>query len=328
MKIFREKNIAVSRMVNTSLLQSNMTQVSLLSNKLLEYTKLTIILLIILGFCFFTCFVTMILKVFFMTPHLRYSSRYVLFVYMLTNDTYFVYLGFYLVISSFYELHIPISLCFFLYSLGNIAYKVTPYSLAAMAVEQYVAICHPLRHAELYTTYRARVTFTMICSLLAGLQVIELFVMVSSITNILDLYIICRTTLLVVNPIQNVLRSINVILCFSSVGLVILVTYIKIMVVAHRISSGLSLASKAGKTVMLHAFQLLLCMASLFSSLTESIDINQVELLSLINFFLFTCVPRFLSPVIYGFRDETLRRHIKLSLAHITHNFYGKKVFR
>ncbi|XP_056415987.1 odorant receptor 131-2-like [Hyla sarda] len=308
-------------MVNSSVLQTNMTQVSAPFNKLLVYTRLTLILLIILGYCFFTCFITAILNVFFKTPKLRDSARYVLFAYMLVYDTYYLYSGFYLMLASINELHVPVLFCFLLYCLSSIAFNVTPYSLAAMAVEQYVAICHPLRHAELCTTYRAHVIITAICSFMTIPCVVELFVMLSSKRNILNLYTVCRQALLVVNPAQYVIRSVNLILCFSSVGLVILVTYVKIMVVAHKISSGSSSASKAGKTVMLHAFQLLMCMVSLLSNITESFQVKQVELLPFYIFFFFNCVPRFLSPVIYGFRDETLRKHIQMSLIHISHKF-------
>ncbi|XP_069828974.1 odorant receptor 131-2-like [Dendropsophus ebraccatus] len=330
MKILEEKNNC-PRMVNLSLLQSNMSDVSIPSNKLVEYARLTLILLIILGYCFFTCFITMILNVFFMTSHLRDNTRYVLFVYMLVNDTYFLYSGLYFLLGSLYELHVPVPLCFFLYTLSTVAFKVTPYSLAAMAVEQYVAICHPLRRVELCTTYRAHVTFAMIFTWLAIPCAIELCFMFSSMTNIFNLHIICRQNLLVVSPIQFVIRSITLVLCFSIVGLVIFITYVKIMLVAHRLSSGSSSASKAGKTVMLHAFQLLLCMGSLLSNLTESFQMKQAELQPLINFFIFTCLPRLLSPMIYGFRDEALRKYMKSSLARFVHNFNGRNegwVFR
>ncbi|XP_040278443.1 odorant receptor 131-2-like [Bufo bufo] len=301
-----------------------MTQVSIPSSKLIVYTKLTLILLLTVGLGFFTYFITMILNVFFTTPHLRDHARYVLFVYMLMNDTFFLFLGFSLMLNSVYELYVPVPLCYVLYTLSSVTFRVTPYNLAAMALEQYVAICHPLRHVELCTAYRAHVTFTMICFLLSISYVVELYIMLSSKTNIFSRYIICRQNLLIVNPIQNIIFSINFILCFTLVGIVILVTYIKIVLVAHRISSQSSSASKAGKTVILHAFQLLLSMASLLSTLTESFLIKKSELLPIANFLAFTCLPRFLSPMIYGIRDEALRKHMKRFLPHFLNNNFGK----
>ncbi|XP_075706124.1 odorant receptor 131-2-like [Rhinoderma darwinii] len=310
-------------MVNSSILQSNTTQVSVPSSKLIDYTRLTLILLFTVGFGFFTYFITMILNVFIMNPHLRDNARYVLFIYMLFNDTFYLLLGFYLFLTAVYKLYVPAPLCYILYTVSSVAFRVTPYNLAAMALEQYVAICHPLRHVELCTTYKAHVAFTMICSFLTIPYALELYVMASSLTNIFNLYIICKQNMLVVSPIQNVLRSINLILCFTLVGLVILVTYMKIMLVAHRLSVRSSSASKAGKTVMLHAFQLLLYMASLLSILTESLPTTQTDILSMIIFLIFTCIPRFLSPIIYGVRDETLRKQMKKSLPHFVHNIFG-----
>ncbi|KAM3936210.1 odorant receptor 131-2-like [Leptodactylus fuscus] len=301
-------------MVNSSELQYNINHISITSSKMTDYALLAFILLITVAFGFFTYFIVMILTAFFTSPQLRDNARYVLFVYLLMNDTFFLILGFYMLLMVFYELYVPVPLCYVFYALSCMAYGVSPYNLAAMALEQYVAICHPLRHAEFCTTFRAHVAFTMICSLLTIPYAVELYVMFSSMTNIFNIYIICWQHLLVVNPIQNVVRTINHILCFSSVGIVILVTYNKIMRVARRASSRSSSASKAGKTVMLHAFQLLLCMASILSTFIESLPMRPDDVLIVTNFFIFTCVPRFLSPVIYGIRDETLREHMRRSL--------------
>ncbi|XP_040278442.1 odorant receptor 131-2-like [Bufo bufo] len=317
MKILEEKN-----MDSSSILQSNMTQVSFLYSKLIVYTLFALIFLIILVVLVFTCFIIITLNVFFTTPQIQDSARYVLFVYMLMNDTFFLLLGFYFFLTVVYKLYIPVPLCYILYILSSITFRITPYNLAAMALEQYVAICHPLQHVELCTAYRAHMVFIFICSLLTIPYAVELFVMLSSMTNIFHLYIICKQELLIVNPIQNVLRSIDLILSFTLVGTVILVTYFKIMLVARRLSSRPSPASKAGKTVMLHAFQLLLCMVSLLSQLTEYLPIKQAGIMPFINFLAFTCISRLLSPLIYGFRDETLREHMKRSLQHFSRGFF------
>ncbi|XP_075119264.1 odorant receptor 131-2-like [Leptodactylus fuscus] len=311
-------------MVNSSALQSNMTQVAMVSNELSYYSKVVLQLLILVGFGFFAYYITMILIAFFMTPHIRDKARYVLFVYMLLNDALFLLLAYFLFLGYEIQIYIYVPLCYILYTISAMAFRITPYILATMALEQYVAICHPLRHVELCTTFRAHVVFTMICSIMTIPYVVELYLMLSSMTNIFNLYIVCMHQLLVVNPIQDVIKTLNLILCFSSVGVVILFTYVKIMLVARRLSSQSSSASKAGKTVMLHAFQLILCMSSVLSTIIEFLRIAQNESISLLSFYIFTCIPRFISPVIYGTRDETLKKYMKKSLPKFFQSLLGK----
>lgn len=304
-------------MVSASRLQDNTTLALTVRSKTSQWIHIQwiFILLIILGFCFFLCFMTLFFNVFFKTQPLREKARYVLFVFLLLNDTLFLLLGFFLMLASIYLFYIPVPLCYILYTLSSAAFKVTPCNLAAMALEKYFAICHPLRHAELFTTQRANAIFTMICSLVMIPYVAEFYVMASSITNIFNLYVICRQEDLVFNPIQNVIRSITLILCFVSVGVVIVFSYVKIMQVAKTASPQSSFASKAGKTVIIHAFQLLLCSSSLLSILTQQFLTTWPDFLPTTHFFVFTCLPRFLSPIIYGIRDELLRQYIKKFLS-------------
>ncbi|CAJ0924417.1 unnamed protein product [Ranitomeya imitator] len=119
--------------------------------------------------------------------------------------------------------------------------------------------------------------------------------------------------MLFVSPIQNVIMSfINILsFIFATVALIIAFTYIEVMLVARKIGSGGSSAHKAGKTVMLHAFQLILCMVSFISTSTEVLLINYVSYLLITNYIILTCLPRLLSPVIYGLRDEVFRKYIK-----------------
>ncbi len=94
------------------------------------------------------------------------------------------------------------------------------------------------------------------------------------------------------------------------VAVIIIATYISIMVTARSISSDKDSAKKALKTVLLHLIQLGLCLTSfLYTSIertlymmtgSNSLFINLVYLNDLIVLIL----PHFLSPLIYGMRDE------------------------
>ncbi|XP_018429614.1 PREDICTED: olfactory receptor 56A1-like [Nanorana parkeri] len=300
-------------MANSSVLQSNMFQL-FLTNTTGNYIFFTLLFLTTVCLFFFMYFIAVMLSIFFTSPHLRENARYILFVYMLVNDMLYLLLGLTLMLGVIYFVYIPVPICYILYTASSMAFRVTPPTLAAMALEKYIAICHPLQYPVLCTPQKANVAFTIICTVQVIPYAAELCLMSSSFTNIFNINVICRKESLIVNPLQNVLRYLVLVLSFVSVAIVILFTYIKITMVAHRVSSQSSSATKARKTILLHAFQLLLCMTSLLSILTEGIPTSQFVHLTLFNFLAFTCVPRFLSPIIYGIRDEYLRKLLKKSL--------------
>ncbi|KAM9319777.1 odorant receptor 131-2-like [Gastrophryne carolinensis] len=308
-------------MLNSSLLQNNVTQLSISVYTSYDYIRMSFIFVLGVCFCLFIYLSAVMILVFFANPHLQESARYVLFYYMLVNDMSYLLLSCYLMLTSTYSLYIPVSLCYALYTSSAMMLRITPYNLSAMALEQYTAICHPLRYQVLCTPQRASLAFTLICTWLVIPYVAELGIMVTSHTNIFNLYVLCKQEMLLVNPIQNVLRSANLIFCFTFVAIVIFFTYVKIMIVARRAGSQSSSASKARRTVMLHAFQLLLCMAALLSTLAEAFQeaISWAKLTPFFTFFFFTCVPRFISPLIYGLRDELLRKHIRKYLPKTLH---------
>ncbi|XP_040195233.1 odorant receptor 131-2-like [Rana temporaria] len=301
-------------MASASLLQSNMVQLNSANNKIATYIHLTFISLITVCLCFFLCFIVVVLSIFFTSPHLRENARYILFVYMLVNDTFYLLSGFTLMLGAIYFLYMPVPVCFILSTVSSMGFRVTPTTLAAMALEKYIAICHPLRNKDLCTPQRTNVVFTLICAALIIPNAADLGLMASSYTNIFNISVVCRKENLSVNPFQNVLRSLSLALCFVLVTIIILFTYIKISMVARRVSSQSSSASKAKKTILLHGFQLLLCTMSLLSAFTEALPASQAMFLPGFNFLVFSCMPRFLSPIIYGIRDEYLRKLIKKSL--------------
>ncbi|XP_040195526.1 odorant receptor 131-2-like [Rana temporaria] len=294
-----------------------MVQLTSTSNNIASYIHVTFISLITVCLCFFLYFIVVVFNIFFTSPQLRENARYVLFVYMLVNDTFFLLSGFFLMLCAIYLLYMPIPVCYILNTVSFLSFRVTPTTLAAMALEKYIAICHPLRHKDLCTPQRANVAFTLICAALMIPNAADLGLMASSYRTTVNISIICRRENLFVNPFQYVLRSLSFALCFASVAIIIFFTYVKISMVAHRVSSQSSNASKAKKTILLHTFQLLLCTMSLLSTFTEALPASQAIFLPGFNFFFFSCVPRFLSPVIYGIRDKYLRELIKKSLTKI-----------
>ncbi|XP_075449354.1 odorant receptor 131-2-like [Ascaphus truei] len=299
-------------MANSTALYSNMTQVSVYSNKTIEIIGIVLVILLVLCFCFFLYLIIIILCVYFTTAHVRENARYVLFAHMLVNDTMYLILGMFLWVGSLYVIYFPVVICYVLVTVSSTSFKTTPYNLAVMALERYVAICYPLRHAQLCTPQRSHVAIAIIWAVGLIPNVADLIALSSSVeTKYFSLNVICSRATFIKTPVQNTMRSLTHIITFTLVGLIIVYTYIRIMLIARKISSGKSSAFKAGKTVMLHAFQLLLCMTAFSYPITEAYLKNYISLLATLNFLLFMCLPRFLSPLIYGIRDEVFRVYIK-----------------
>ncbi|XP_036070912.1 odorant receptor 131-2-like [Oryzias melastigma] len=79
------------------------------------------------------------------------TVRYILFAVTLLSDCLFLIMTNSLLVSTYFGFTIHIWLCFVLYIILAVYTFVTPLTLTAMTLERYVAICMPLRHAELCT---------------------------------------------------------------------------------------------------------------------------------------------------------------------------------
>uniref|UniRef100_A0A8C5P7T6 G-protein coupled receptors family 1 profile domain-containing protein n=1 Tax=Leptobrachium leishanense TaxID=445787 RepID=A0A8C5P7T6_9ANUR len=278
----------------------------------LFYVWFGLMILTVLCFILFLCFFTAILNVYFTVPHVRENARYMLFANMLINDTMYITAGLLLCLCSLFSVGIPMPICYFLLASSASTFRITPYNLAAMSLERYIAICFPLRHITFCTAQRSYVVIAVIWVVGFMPNVVDIFVLSASVDSVFfSLRVVCKQELAIVKPLQTFIRSLTFIASLAVVGLVICFTYIKVMLVARQIGSGSSSASKAGKTVMLHAFQLLLCMVSLTYSIMESSVRDYVQIVKLMNFLIFMCLPRFLSPLIYGIRDEVFSKCIR-----------------
>ncbi|XP_056415980.1 odorant receptor 131-2-like [Hyla sarda] len=324
--VLKELQILVSPMtlqdssamlVNFTVLHNNVTQISTDTAKISETTKMIFLIFTIFSFCLFLYFMTVLLMVYFTTPRVRDNSRYIFFAHMLINDTTYLILGLFLLLAYKYKLYFPVSICHFLITLIATSFLVTPYNLAAMALERYIAICFPLRHALLCTVQRTYLIIVMIWFVGLLPSLVDFIILILSVErDFFSQSILCKQDRLIVRQMQYTVRSISYIGSLFLVALLILVTYIKVMLVAWKSGSGKSTASRAGKTLLLHTLQLILSMMSLTSTVTESYSGDYIDILILSNFLMFMCFPRTLSPLIYGVRDEVFM-HAGVDQAHL-----------
>ncbi|XP_063810586.1 odorant receptor 131-2-like [Pseudophryne corroboree] len=294
--------------MNSTESYNNVTQMSTSNNRTSEIILVVFFVLTMISICFFLYFICIVLIVYFTAPHVRENSRYVLFAHMLINDTMYLSLGLFLALAH-QLFFIPVPLCYFILSITTATFRVTPYNLAVMSLERYLAICYPLQYPMLCTVQRSYSVISVMW--IVGLLPNVADVIVLSISVKKDFYsqrLLCKQEKFLVQPVQTTIRSVTFLGSLIMVALVILITYIKVMMVARKTGSGQSSATKAGRTVMLHAFQLLLCVVSLTSIITESYGGMYMVLF---NFLVFMCLPRLLSPLIYGIRDEVFRKCIR-----------------
>ncbi|XP_018425204.1 PREDICTED: olfactory receptor 14J1-like [Nanorana parkeri] len=304
--------------MNITLVQGNVTHVLIQSEKYDLLFRTILMMVTLITFLLFLCFNGALLSVFFTTPHIQENSRYILFAHILITDTLYLTLGTLVLFSILNDVYFPTPFCLFILAAAATSFRVTPYNLAVMSLERYVAICFPLRHFEFCTARRAKSAMVVIWAVGFSPSIADFVTIVYSVErNFFSRAVLCTHLMLTISPLQNVIRSFVHILSFTLVALIILFTYVKVMLVAKRLGSQESSALKAAKTVLLHVFQLMLCMVAFISTVLETTIADYNTTLRVSGFLIFTCLPRFLSPLIYGMRDEVFRKYIR-KLYHIS----------
>ncbi|XP_044140296.1 odorant receptor 131-2-like [Bufo gargarizans] len=274
------------------------------------YSTFLVIASLFISSCIYLIIVLLI--VFFTTPHVQENARYILFAHMLINDTLYLILAFVLSVVNMYLVYISMPICYIIVSLAVTTFKVTPYNLAVMALERYIAICFPLRHIVLCTNQRSYFVIAVLWFIGTLPHVADFIVLiVTAEKSFFSQYLLCTYDSIILKPLQSSIRSFTLITSIILVSFIIMFTYIRVTLIARKTNSKSSSASKAGRTLMLHAFQLLLSLLSLTSTFTESYKGEYVLILVAFNFLFFMCLPRLLSPLIYGLRDEVFRKCIK-----------------
>ncbi|XP_073404493.1 odorant receptor 131-2-like [Dendrobates tinctorius] len=291
------------KMMNITGGQENTTKMSSpLSDQVI---RMTVFIPTFFFYFIFLYFIAVMLRIFFRSPGTMESVRHVFFAHMIINDTVYLTFSLFLSVLYFFPITFPISFCYLIVTVTSTTLKVTPYNLAAMSLERYIAICYPLRHGEFSTVHRCSIAILVMWIIGLIPNMADFMIVILSVEkNYFVLYVKCSRFNLKHNPAQDIIRVFSNAFPFALAGLIIIYTYAKIMMVAVKMNSGKASASKAGKTIMLHAFQLLLCMTSLAHRIVEMHFPDKLILLTNINFCLFMCLPRLISPLIYGIRDE------------------------
>nr|XP_043871953.1 odorant receptor 131-2-like [Solea senegalensis] len=258
----------------------------------------------------FLCINLLLITVFFMKDFFYTTMRYIFFALTLMSDCVILILSNVLLLFSYFEFTINMSLCLIVYVALSLYTFVTPVTLTVMTLERFVAICMPLRHGELCSTRSALHCVLIIHSVSSLPCVVFLSIFFASASH--RFYTksdMCFAEKFIFHTWQGHLRSAISQFYFLTMCIVIMFSYFKIMKVA-RAASGQNRKStwKGLRTVVLHGFQLLLCLFQLWCTFIEAAVLQIYPMVYInvryFNYIMFILSPRCLSPLIYGLRDE------------------------
>ncbi|KAL4597499.1 olfactory receptor 11A1-like [Arapaima gigas] len=241
----------------------------------------------------------------------RETSRYILFAHMLFNDILHLVTSMVLYLFSFFYVEIIQALCSFLTLISTTTFINEPLNLAVMSLERYVAVCFPLRHGELSTPQKTFYALVVIWVLGSSSILTDILTVTVVEPSLFLLSGLCTREQLIRKSWQRDMEVAFSVLYFTLVAVVLLFTYVSITREARSASTDRTSAQKAMRTVMLHAVQLCLSLMtflySLFEVLLSSLPLAVFVQLRFVNYVVVLLLPRCLSPLIYGLRDQSFR---------------------
>ncbi|KAM7412849.1 hypothetical protein PAMA_020302 [Pampus argenteus] len=266
-------------------------------------------------FCIFLCCIVVMLQIFASHRQFLDTSRYILFAYMLINDTLQVLSSVLLFLFVMGQVKFAFVYCAPLLFISTVTFQNTPLILATMSLERYVAIIYPLQRPAAWRSDRIWIIILCLWFINCTFPVIEYcFGKPNLVMDVFSTPVLCKTVVVNSSPIQTLFRAAVSILFFAVVAVIIFFTYVRILLETRKLRQDRVSVSKAMHTVLLHGFQLLLCMLAFTNPITETLIVLHAnwlpEDIAFFNYFCFILIPRFLSPLIYGFRDQSLRGYI------------------
>ncbi|XP_076601895.1 odorant receptor 131-2-like [Chaetodon auriga] len=250
------------------------------------------------------------------------NPRYILFIHLVVNDMIQLTTTISLFLFSYIFYKINVALCCLILTFSVFTTLNTPLNLAVMAVECYIAVCLPLRHAELCTIKRTYILIGSIWAMSAVSTLPDVFIILATEpVQFFHSTIFCEKDTMFRHPINLKKRDISYTICLIGVCLTLLYTYFKVVLAAKKAKGAKSAdgdAKKVRNTILLHGFQLLLCMLTYVAPVLKKSLYYWSPKHYLhgvfVSYIFIQVLPRLVSPVVYGLRDKTFRQHLKKHL--------------
>uniref|UniRef100_A0A3B3V3U1 G-protein coupled receptors family 1 profile domain-containing protein n=1 Tax=Poecilia latipinna TaxID=48699 RepID=A0A3B3V3U1_9TELE len=242
--------------------------------------------------------------------------------------TYFLIGCIWGLILSYILFTLNVSFCIVMLILAVSTGLNNPLTLAAMALECYLAICFPLRHPQICTVRKTYIVITMIWVLSLLTILPDLFIIIATRpAEYFHSSAFCLWANVFTDPNLAKKKDVTNILFLVIVWLILFYAYFKILFAAQAASVN---AKKARNTVLLHGFQLLLCMLSYIHSISiQGLSIlfpKDTLAIRYVISLLIQVMPRLISPMVYGIRDKMFRQYLIRYWLPLNSNVYPENV--
>ncbi|KAL3970497.1 KRAB domain-containing zinc finger protein [Sarotherodon galilaeus] len=243
------------------------------------------------------------------------TSRYILLYNLLFADTVQMALSQLLYITATSRITLTYPVCGFLTMLANLTTVVSPLTLVVMSLERYVAVCYPLRHATIITITNTGVSIIAIWaigSLNILTRVLLLLEFPFEALDSLQMKDFCSDIAMFVGSMSDDYDKAFTCVLFISASVAITCSYIGVIVAARSASTDKASAHKACNTLLLHLVQLGLYLSStihypLFTALARVLKRIVFVRIQVVFYVCIFLLPRCLSSLIYGIRDQSIR---------------------
>nr|XP_033488074.1 odorant receptor 131-2-like [Epinephelus lanceolatus] len=265
----------------------------------------------------FLCINFLLILTFFQKECFYTTTRYILFAVTLLSDSFILLVSDVLLILHYFQIVMHVWLCIIISVVVLLYMIITPVTLTAMTLERYVAICMPLRHTQLCSWHSAINSILIIHGLSSVPCIVVLSTFFASVSlSFYERHSVCSVDIFLVHRWQKHLCSSVNQFYFLIMCITIVFSYVKILKVAKNASGENKKSTWKGlRTVILHAFQLLLCLIQLWCPFIEAalpqINFRIFRSVKYFNYIIFNLAPRCLSPLIYGLRDEIFVHALK-----------------
>ncbi|XP_075957629.1 odorant receptor 131-2-like [Anarhichas minor] len=245
----------------------------------------------------------------------RETSRYILLFNLLCADTMQMVMSQLLYLLSISRITLTYPLCGVLVMFAILTKEISPFTLVVMSLERYVAVCYPLRHTTIITMSNTAVAIIAVWgfgSLNILTRVILLLDFPFEELESLQMTDFCGSYIILLGPMSDLYNKGYTYFLFVSAGVVVISTYIGVIIAARSASTDKASARKARNTLLLHVVQLGLSLSSFMYSfflVAVSKVVTRITLVRIRNvcYVFFIILPKCLSSLIYGLRDQTIR---------------------